>query len=97
MYLDALDGRVVTRGADGAPATVRLGGLLAVAGHDPKGVTAVDVVSGVGGAHAWDRSDLPANVAVRMILGLLRELTLTTVLEEAQTALRSARAALTAA
>ncbi len=97
VYLDALDDRVVARDGDGAPATVRLGGLLTVAGHDPKGVTAVDVVSGVGGAQAWDRSDLPATVAVRMIIGLLRELTLTTVLEEAQNALRSARAALTAA
>ncbi|MBK8650929.1 MAG: hypothetical protein IPN23_04360 [Elusimicrobia bacterium] len=97
VYLDVLDGRTVTRGTDGLPATVRLGGVLKAAGVNPDRLSAVDVVSGVGGAHAWDRSDLPANVVVRMIIGLLRELTLTAVLDEAQNALRSARAALTAA
>jgi len=97
VFLDELDERTVVRGADGAPESVRLGGLLKTAGVDPADVPAVDVVTGVGTAFAWDRSDLPSHVAVRMIIGLLKELTLSTVLDEAQNALRAARAALTAA
>lgn len=97
IYLDRMDARTVTRGVDGLPESVRLGGLLAAAGVDPAGVPAVDVVTGVGTAFSWDRTDLPPHVAVRMIIGLLKELTLSTVLDEAQNALRAARAALTAA
>lgn len=97
VLLDGLDARIVSRGVDGVPESVRLGGLLRSAGVNPAGVPAVDVVTGVGSAFAWDRSDLPSHVAVRMIIGLLKELTLSTVLDEAQNALRAARAAMTAA
>jgi hypothetical protein len=97
VTMDTLGSDVVQRGIDGTPVSVRLGALLRSAQVDLRNVVAVDIVTGVRTAWSWDRSDVPADITVRMIIGLLKSLSLSAPLDTAQSAIRAARTALTAA
>lgn len=98
VFLDHQEGNVVLRDGEGNPQTVRLGAMLNVAHINLEQITAgIDVVSRPGTSLTWDRSDVPQNIAVRLLIGLLKTISLSAPLEEAQGALRSARKAQTAA
>ena len=98
VFLDDQEGNVVLRDGEGNPQTVRLGAMLNAAHINLEQITAgIDVVSRPGTSLTWDRSDVPQNIAVRLVIGLLKTISLSAPLEEAQGALRSARKAQTAA
>jgi hypothetical protein len=98
VFLDDQEEKVVLRDGEGNPQTIRLGAMLNVAHINLEQIPAgIDVVSRPGTSLTWDRSDVPQNIVVRLIIGLLNTVSLSASLEEAQIALRSARRAQTAA
>ncbi|MBK8871426.1 MAG: hypothetical protein IPN19_10375 [Elusimicrobia bacterium] len=98
VYLDNLGADVVDRNEDGIVQVVRIGALLGSAQVDMSGFAGgVDVLTGVGTSLTWDRSDVPASIAVRMIIGVFEGLYLSAPLDEAQKNIRAVRQALAAA
>lgn len=97
IYSENLSSEVAQRDAQGMLQSVRMGALLKMAGVDIRNLQSIDLVTGVQPDWIWDRSDLPSEVAVRLIMGVLKDLSLSAPLESAQNAIRSARKALTAA
>jgi hypothetical protein len=97
VHVDSLQAGVAQRDEDGALLSLRLGAVLGTVDVDVRNFVAIDIVTGVHSKVVWDRSDVPDSVAVRMIIGLLKGLSLTAPLEDAQGAMRAARKAMTAA
>ncbi|MBL8024612.1 MAG: hypothetical protein JNK54_10100 [Elusimicrobia bacterium] len=97
VYSDTLSTDVADRDDQGVLHSVRMGALLTGAKVDIRNVQSIDLVTGVQPDWIWDRSDLPNEVAVRLIIGVLKDLSLSAPLDSAQNAIRSARKALTAA
>ena len=97
VYSDTLSADVAQRDAQGVLQSVRMGALLRGVGVDIRQVQSIDLVTGVQPGWIWDRSDLPSEMVVRMIIGVLKDLSLSAPLDSAQNAIRSARKALTAA
>jgi hypothetical protein len=99
VVLDQCDERVVTRNGDGDVERVNVGALLQSVEIELNDLRRVDLVTGVASSLRiqWDRSDLPVDVVVRLILGVFQEMALGAPLENAQNAVRSVRRALVAA
>jgi hypothetical protein len=97
VYSERLSADVAQRDAQGVLQSVRMGALLQGVGVDVQNVQSIDLVTGVQPDWIWDRSDLPREMAVRLIVGVLKDLSLSAPLDSAQNAIRSARKALTAA
>lgn len=97
VYSNDLPADVARRDARGALQSVRMGALLNRAKVDIRKVQSIDLVTGVQPDWVWDRSDLPSEVAVRLIIGVLKDLSLSAPFDSAQNAIRAARKALTAA
>jgi hypothetical protein len=97
VYSDTLPADVAQRDAQGVLQSVRVGALLQGAGVDVRNFQSIDLVTGVHSDWMWDRSDLPREMVVRLVMGVLKDLSLSAPLDSAQDDIRSARKALTAA
>lgn len=97
IHSNTLTPDVALRDEEGTLLSVRLGALLTSVGINVAGLTGVDIVTGGHSKIEWNRSDLPKNIAVRLIVSILDGIAFAAALDEAQAEIRSVRRALTAA